>query len=329
MNPELLTTNPHPTARAAEHVAAPGHPEVGRGHTVLQHAWPLLLVGVVAREASFFFQVIRRDLSSTVFPGLLFSFAAWNSAKVPLSELAPTLARSLLYFSFFVFTFCLSNQIVGVEEDRINKPERPLARGFMSLRAAWIRWAVAMVLYTCIGWWLGVLVWTLLWQGVSLVHNLAGGARNWLIKDLSMGLGVFVQLQAGWWLGAPMTQAAHAWILFLSVTIFILVPVQDLRDIEGDQLARRRTFPIVFGVKATRLLLAVGFTLLVGITHVVLSALVPLSPLVLACDVALGLVSVTIAARVVLLRTPPADHQTYLLFTYWFCLAMASGVIML
>jgi 4-hydroxybenzoate polyprenyltransferase len=331
MNPKTLSTDPHSAVQATMqgeepiHVSQPS--DTGRAEWEAVSAWPVRLGRGVVREANFFLQVIRRDLSSTVFPGLLFSAAAWNSSKAPVTELVPTLLRSLLYFSFFVFTFCLSNQIVGVEEDRINKPDRPLARGLVSIRGAWIRWALAMVLYTFIGWKLDVLVWTLLWQAVTLIHNLAGGARNWFIKDLSMGVGVFVQLRAGWLLGAPMTEAANTWILFLAVAIFVLVPVQDLRDIDGDRLSRRKTFPMVFGVKTTRMFLAVGFTVLIGISHALLTSLMPLTPLVLACDIALGLVSLAIALRVMLLRSAQADHSTYLLFTYWFCLAMVSGVV--
>lgn len=285
---------------------------------------------LVAREASLVYNVIRRDISSAVVPGLIFCVAAWNDSGRPASELVPSLLRSILYFLLYSFTFCLSNQIVGVEEDRINKPDRPLARGVVSIRGAWIRWFIAMGIYSLVGWWLGVLEWALLWQAVTIVHNVLRGARNWFIKNLSMGLGVLAALEAGWRMGAPMTQSAWQWIVFLSVSVFVLVPLQDLRDIEGDRGNQRNTFPMAIGMQATRVFLGIGFTALAVVTHVLLMQLAGSSGWVAwACDAAMGIVSLVIAGRVLLLRTPEADHTTYMLYTYWYCIALASAIVVL
>lgn len=285
---------------------------------------------LVVREAELVFNVIRRDISSAVIPGLIFCVAAWNSSGQPLGALGPSLARSLLYFLLYSFTFCLSNQIVGVEEDRINKPDRPLARGVVSIQGAWKRWFLAMGVYTFVGWWLGVLEWALLWQAVTVVHNVMRGARNWFIKNLSMGLGVLAALEAGWRMGAPMTENAWQWIVFLSVSVFVLVPLQDLRDIEGDRGNQRNTFPMAIGMTATRVFLGIGFAALAVITHVLLMQLAGTTGWVVwACDAALGGVSLLIAWRVLALRTPQADHTTYMLYTYWYCIALASAIVVL
>jgi 4-hydroxybenzoate polyprenyltransferase len=235
----------------------------------------------------------------------------------------------VLFFVLYSFTFCLSNQIVGVQEDRVNKPDRPLPRGMVSMQGAWTRWVLASAIYTFVGWSFGVLAWTLLWQGVTVVHNLMGGARSWFIKNLSMGLGVLAALEAGWRMAAPMTQSAWEWTLFLSVSVFVLVPLQDLRDIEGDKLSHRNTFPMAFGIMPTRIFLSVGFAALAVLTHLLLMRLSGPRLEVLICDAMLGLVSVVIAIRVLAVRNPQADHKTYIQYTYWYCVALATAIVAL
>ncbi len=288
-------------------------------HQEGQHPQSRALWAVVAHEVSFTYQVIRRDMSSAVMPGLIFGLAAWHGAGGPALELVPQLGRALLYFTLYAFTFCLSNQLMGVEEDRINKPDRPLARGMVSLRGASIRWVLAM-----------------LWQAVTIVHNLLRGARNWFIKNLSMGLGVWASLEAGWRIASPtMPQGAHEWLIFLAVSVFLLVPLQDLRDIQGDKDCGRKTFPMVFGITATRRFLGAGFAALAVLTHLLMMRLVGApatmagaSPQVLVFDALLALTSLMIAFQVLTRHRPEQDHKTYMHYTYWYCLALASTFVL-
>src|SRR5260221_14441909 len=74
-------------------------------------------------------KVIVRDIPAALLPILLFSLGAWHYAGGSLTEVVFILARSSLYAFMYTWTFCLSNQIAGIEEDRINKPDRPLASG--------------------------------------------------------------------------------------------------------------------------------------------------------------------------------------------------------
>lgn len=320
-NNSLMSVSTHPGQGVS---AKQGACAQERAELQVRSLWAAL-----EREAFFCFQVIRRDLSATVVPGLLFSLAAWYHSGAVVAELPAAIGSSLLYFTLFTYTFCLSNQIVGVEEDRLNKPDRPLARGVLSLEAAWLRWGVSMALFTATGAHLGVLGWTLVWQLATFIHNPAGGSKNWLVKNLVNGVGVVVMLQVAWQQAAPMMVSAQSWLLFLALAVATLVAIQDLRDLEGDRASGRRTLPLVIGVKATRRVLAVGFALLALATHVLLMELSSPSAAVLVCDAVLGLVSLTIAARVLLLRTARADHHSYLLFTGWYCLALASSFVVL
>lgn len=273
--------------------------------------------------------VIKSDISATLVPTFLFTVAAWSSGAGSLYDLAVALGSGLIYFWLYVLTFCLSNQLVGVDEDRINKPYRPLVVGLVSYRGALLRWGWLMLLFSVVGWWLGVLEWALLWQAASMLHNFGGWARHWFGKHLVMGIGVVAGLAPAWELAEPLTADAWRWIVFLACVILPLIATQDLRDTAGDRAIGRRTFPIVFGERATRLMLGVGFALLPVAVAWVLITPSMLNWQTLLCNAGLTGLSLLIAARVLLYHTRRADQHTYKLFTYWYCCVMASSIVML
>ena len=244
-------------------------------------------------------------------------------------QLASALSKGAVFFLLYVLTFCLSNQLHGIEEDRINKPDRPLVRGEVSVAGAHARWVGYSVVFGAVGLASDCLPWALLWLGVTYIHNVLGWARYWFIKDLCMGLGIIAALVPAWEMVTPMTPTAWLWVLTLASSVFVLAPTQDLRDIEGDRLNHRRTLPLAMGETPTRIFLCVGFLVLSVTTHLLLMAPAFSQWSVRVCDALLVLLCVTIAARVVLLRTPRADHQTYMYFTAWYCMALASACIVL
>lgn len=280
-------------------------------------------------EIKLSWQFIAGDVSSAVVPALLFLAAAWSSHQLTLGRLLAVLAQGVLYFWLYAYTFCLSNQLTGLEEDRLNKPHRPLARGIVSPRGTQRRWLISMAAFTCVGWLFGVLPWALLWQLIIVLHNFGGWGQRWYFKNFSMSLGIVAQLAAAWQIVMPITPIAWRWISVFAGVIFILVSLQDLRDIAGDRANGRRTFPMVFGEQATRYLLGVCFGLLPLVVHFWLMLPAGATLPVWLCDLGLAIVSWTIAWRILMYRTPRADHYTYLLFTYWYCLAVLSSVIVL
>ncbi len=176
---------------------------------------------------------IAGDLSSAVVPPLLFSLVAWKVDGAVWGHLPAVLARSLLYFWLYIYTFCLANQLAGIEEDRTNKPHRPLVTGMVTPEAARLRLYVTMALFLLVGAGLGVLVYAALWLLVIVVHNLANLSRHWVVKNSCMSVGIIVQLGAAWQLITPLTEEAWRWILFPAVVILPLVSLQDLRDMAG------------------------------------------------------------------------------------------------
>ena len=180
-----------------------------------------------------------------------------------------------------------------------------------------------------VGWELGVFYWALLWQVVTCLHNVLGWARHWFIKDLSMCLGIIAALVPAWELVTPMTPEAWRWILTLGLSVFVLAPTQDLRDMEGDRISNRRTFPLVIGERPARIFLSVGFVVLAFVTHFLLMSESFARWEVKLCDGALTGVCALIAWRLMRKVTPRDDHHTYLLFTGWYCLVLMSAAVVL
>lgn len=290
------------------------------GHTDVARA-------AIARESRLTWGFVRYDVSSTVLPASLAMVAAAHAA----GRVEPlTLVLGGLYFLLFVYAFAVSNQLIGIEEDRRNKPDRPLPAGLVDPRGAWVRWVVSMMLFPALGAALGVAGWALLWQVCFCLYNFGGFARHWATKSLIMGVGLVAQLGAAWGIVGPVPPLAWRWIAGLSLVAFVLCNIQDLRDVAGDRALGRRTLPIVYGLRRTchafAALFAVGLPML---THAWMFAPLPLGWAEGLSMLALDGLALGIGVRLVLDQRPAALHHTYMLFTYWYCLALASACLVL
>lgn len=295
----------------------------------LHNVYPPARLAAIRTEVAIHWKFTRYDISATLIPGVLFVLAAWHSGPPDWLALPGHLLWGSLYFWLYCSAFCISNQLGGMHEDRINKPDRPLAAGLVTRSGAWARWFVTMGLFSLVGWHLGVLEWTLLWQVALILHNQGSWSRHYATKNLVMVLGSVAQLAAAWQMVRPLTPTAWAWILVPALTLLTHVSLQDMRDIEGDREVGRRTLPLVFGDGPSRLFLAVAFGLLPLATHAVLMAPQGLRPAVLVLDLLLAAICLVIAARIVLLRSSTADHVTYMLYTYWYCFVLAAAIVVL
>ncbi|GAA2862177.1 UbiA family prenyltransferase [Streptosporangium fragile] len=299
-------------------------------HAGPPHAQGIPLRPWAVREAVLTWRFVYRDLSSTIIPTSLFVGAAAVHHGLPAGPALWAAGKNALWTFLYLYTFCVSNQIAGVEEDRANKPDRPLPSGLVTTAGARRRWGAAMALFTVAGFALDVLLWTLLWQAVTIFHNFGGWGRWGPTKNLCMVLGTIAQLAAAWTMAGPLDGTAWRWILAISLIIAgAAVHIQDLRDMAGDRLAGRRTLPLLLGERATRRHLAVGVAVMPILLALILYVPEEDHIAAAACALVLTAVCWTIAWRVVRRRTPADDHQTYLLYTYMFCYVLLSGVVVL
>ena len=294
----------------------------------VEGARPPMVRWSLRSEARITWLFVYRDLSASLIPACLFLLSASRYLHAPAGHVLTALGQAFAWLALYIYTFCLSNQINGIEEDRLLKPYRPLPRGLVSLRGTWVRWMVAMLGFTLLGWCLGVLVYTLLWQALVVLHNFYGWGAWGFTKNLVMVLGAVAELGMAWELVGPIDTTGWRWIAVVSVLFGALaVHIQDLRDLDGDRRTGRRTLPVIFGERATRRYLAVLLILFPAALHFLLYAPLSFGAPVVVCDLAVTISCWTVAWRVLYLSGRRADHTTYMGYTYIYCLLLGSGIL--
>jgi 4-hydroxybenzoate polyprenyltransferase len=288
-----------------------------------------LLPRRIWREIWVSYRFNANDLWSTVVPASCFVIAAVRYAGLGALETASTIAGAVPYFWLFIYGSSLINQITGVEEDTLNKPFRPLVTGDSTMRGAKRRLAGVHILFPALGLLLGVVEWALCWQLLFMLHYAWGGHRHWFTKNLLIALGVVSQLAAAWQMVTPITGTVWQWIATMSVLTFVIIGVQDLRDIEGDRTLNRRTMPIALGETTCRIYFSVSFVALLPVTHYVMVAPAGFHWWTVAIDAVLLALSVILAARVLMFRSPQQDHRTQRFVEWWYTFVLASGVVLL
>ncbi|KAJ6481600.1 UbiA prenyltransferase family-domain-containing protein [Mycena vulgaris] len=280
-----------------------------------------IVLALIIHELDVFWAFTWRDWSTTIIPGTMYAITALRSLPVALPPriIALGLGRTLIYLILLVYTFTSSNQISGVAEDRINKPDRPIPSGRVSLRGAYIRWYASTGAFLILGAAEGVMPWTVLWVLLTIAQNFTGFGKHWFTRNaVFISLGTLCIMQPMWVQFAPMSPREWRWVLTLSVLSGILFQVQDFRDIVGDRATGRNTLPLALGERNSRCVMTVLF------------ALTPLFCSVVGFTsgywgYGFGLGMLYLAHRILQGASKDYDHQTYMMFTYLFfcgCIAV-------
>ncbi|KAJ7678004.1 UbiA prenyltransferase family-domain-containing protein [Mycena polygramma] len=286
-----------------------------------------IIADAIDHELRVFWAFTWRDWSASLIPGAMYTTAALRSLdSAPPALVVLTLARSLVYFLLYIYAFDIANQINGVAEDRLNKPDRPLPAQLVSLRGAYVRWYIATATHLAVGAAWGALPWTVLWALITVYTSFYGGDKHWTTKNLGfMALGSLCLLQAAWGLAAPITLREWRWALLLSGVFGLVASVQDMRDVEGDRVACRRTLPIVLGSSFRWVMAAVicaapavcWYFEFLRYSHW----------LVGYCGALLTLSMFYLAYRVVRGGEKMYDHKTYMILTYIYCGCVAVPML--
>lgn len=285
------------------------------------------LSAALFREWNIFWMCTRRDLIISILAGAFFM-------SIPLSTLEYSPANfsnfllGIVYFAFFIYQFDISNQINGVEADKIDKPDRPIVSGLVSLEGANMRYIALIFAYLTLSIFLNVFWWTLLWVIVTYFHNAQKWDRHWFTKNiLAMGLGSFSQLGAAWCIIAPLTTTAYCWIIVVSVWLGVTIPLQDFSDQEGDKASNRKTLPLLVGdLKARKIMIAIWTLAMLSTTAVFMFLSMGSFFYMSYVFGALFIVGhLIIMARLWKYRTPKEDKLTYNLQTILYCIILLSS----
>ncbi|KAG9220438.1 hypothetical protein CCMSSC00406_0003894 [Pleurotus cornucopiae] len=260
-------------------------------------------MNTVRRELRLFFDFTWRDWSATLIPGLIVATGAVKHASLP----AWNVVRFIPWVACYIYFFNLSSQIVSIEEDRINKPDRPLPSGKITVQGAKRRWAIALAALLCIALINGqLMVETATWVVTTAFLCLTSYGGHWFGKNIvAMCTGSWALLGGIYKTIARPAETEEHFFLVVSIWVAIALQIQDLRDIEGDTAAGRKTLPIVVGDRQSRWLISFAF--------------LPLSYATLWFGGVVSLAPTTVSAAHVLLayRTLHGteanyDHKTYM-----------------
>ncbi|MCB9567498.1 MAG: UbiA family prenyltransferase [Myxococcales bacterium] len=282
-----------------------------------------------AAELALSLAMIRRDLTAAFVPALLFAIAARFAAEGPLVDDLVGLGGCAIYFWLFIYAFCLDNQIEGIDEDRLTKPDRVIPSGRLTLAAARRRRPIVFALFLASGALLGAPLEAAAWALLTALNHHAGWDRHWLTKNLGVvGLGAVAQLSAAWTIAAPGVACPWTWVLALAGTLGAAMLIQDFRDVAGDLALRRRTLPIALGEAPARAICALVLVLLPLILHAALIAGGGVTAIEALFDVVVGAFSLLIARRLWTRRSPREDDRTYRLLPRLYCVELAFAVLL-
>ncbi|VUC21559.1 unnamed protein product [Clonostachys rosea] len=286
------------------------------------------------------------DLKTIVLPSTVFGLANARAVRLYHGDYNHDTASSwtgesmlrlplvLFWLWIHLLPFTVSNQrdVKSIEEDRINKPWRPLPSGRLSRREAGFIIVTAYTLAQLYSLWLG----TGLVQGAILVllgtwyNNLGGADCNPFVRNLINSLGYTCFLTGALEAAAnqplfflvlsqstPFSLAPMAsWVAIIAGIVFTTVHSQDMYDQAGDAARQRRTVPLVIGDAPARWMLAVCMVVW-GILCPIFWDAATLARVV--CAVLAG----AVALRSLVLRDVDSDKRTFVVWNSWMAVVYA------
>ncbi|OJA07745.1 hypothetical protein AZE42_08985 [Rhizopogon vesiculosus] len=166
----------------------------------------------------------------------------------------PRLARipeTIIWIWMHILKHAISNQIQDPEEDKINKPDRPLPAGRITARnAAYVRWLlvpVSLVFSAKYG--RLAVASSACAEALSIWYNHFGGGQYWLSKNVLTAAGYICMEVGAIIIAGPSARidniSARA-ITFNCAVFATTVHAQDFKDEEGDRSTGRRTLVTLF-----------------------------------------------------------------------------------
>ncbi|MFN4336217.1 MAG: UbiA family prenyltransferase [Candidatus Nitrosocaldus sp.] len=144
------------------------------------------------------------------------------------------------------------NQCTDADTDAINKPDRPIPSGMISIGEGYAIVAMLYAATLALGALVSMEFFALI--GVAVLLGIAYSIRPFRFKDrfiasnLSIAIGYgAVNFLVGWNVAMPLDTAPLHILLFLTAFDFFANISKDYRDMEGDRVYGARTMPIVLG----------------------------------------------------------------------------------
>lgn len=289
-----------------------------------------VVVANLLREVEISWRMMADNFLATIPSALLMTLAVCFRNNLTVETTVLRVGQCALLFILYLYVFDTSNQARSVEEDRSNKPYRPLPMSLVTQAGLHVRLSLALPVYIILGWKFGVLPWVLLWIADVILLNIVCSHRNYLwSKPISMITGVTAQIGCTWQLVQPLDQTAWRWVAVLALIYPLGLVFEDVRDMAGDREIGRRTPALVFGHWPIRVWSASIAVAIPFIAHLLLFGPADVSEWrIVLSDLIVATACWTFAIRAVLLRNHPADRVTYQLYILSYVLVIGMGSIL-
>jgi 4-hydroxybenzoate polyprenyltransferase len=224
--------------------------------SVLEYFTMLELITLSIRcITSIVIDIFAFSRSNTMFiicPPIALGTAQYLSGRTSISDLFQPYVSSLLYLYFYIVQFNISNDISGVEGDRIDKPWRPIPSNRISIERAWHLYYIMVVVYFVYSYMIDHLFACILWIVATIVYNFTVMHKTSLGKNGMMAPATYAMISVIWCVMNDVSDIFdHPKVLwnfiFNSCVTAAVAFQQDMRDVKGDYIQGRRTFSVTMG----------------------------------------------------------------------------------
>ncbi|KAL7783261.1 UbiA prenyltransferase family domain-containing protein [Trichoderma ceciliae] len=272
-----------------------------------------------------FFSILQHELDVTVrllqsnFVGFLFIFLGGLLSRairspMPIAETAMSMINAMIVGLLCNYIFDIANQASSPQEDYLNKPNRPIPAGLITIDQANTRWVMAWTLgpiitYFFFGVWATLhlfhfmitiivcYVWPR-WFSWFMRNYFAASSYIILARLLNQ---VLARNMPNWKIGFLIDFIIFGWIMGT-------IHIQEFYDLEGDRKSDRKTLPMLLSDEGLKILRA--SVLIVGYKEMARDNLV-----VPICIVQ-QILSCILAYRIWASKSIDTDKATYQVYYY-------------
>lgn len=224
-----------------------------RVHWLERTAWNI--VDLLRREC-----IITWAMCQNNFPGIAGCFFGGLMPRIvvigqPMDVTAGVLLRTAGIALMWEYVLDVCNTSTAVDEDRLNKPHRPIPAGLITLQQSRMRWAISwtlMPLAALVFYGKEVCYFFICWELWLIVFYVWPANDHWFMKAVMAAGPCLMMLR----LLNHLVQDIPSWQvciwpdLFSALWTLLTVHLQDFRDIEGDRSSHAKTLPLILSASA-------------------------------------------------------------------------------
>lgn len=168
-------------------------------------------------------------------------------AKTPdsISDIASCFITELTYMTLFLYAHCLANQYRGIDEDRVNKPFRPIPCGYVTAQGTLRRFFIVTGAYLMFcTYYIQLLPGAILWIVLIYLHYFKL-FDDYVAKMLYIVVGNIALTVNSWLLVTNIDKNCVIAFIYVEFLAFVAGLMQDIRDLPGDSAVHRKTLPMV------------------------------------------------------------------------------------